>query len=92
MSVTATTIHLSWDHPHEDTHQGIIRGYRLNVTELETGRTFRAITAEKTEIVVGSLHPFYTYEITIVAFTVEEGLNYSTIIVETDEAGKSLKI
>lgn len=87
VSVTATTVHLTWDHPPEETHQGVIRGYTLNVTELETGRTLRETTPE-TEIVIDSLHPFYTYKITIIAFTIEEGSNHTTIYVETDEAGK----
>ena len=88
VSVTATSIHLSWDHPPEDAHQGIIREYRINVTELETERTFREVTpAENTEVVLESLHPYYTYRIVIVAFTVEEGSNYTTITIQTDEDG-----
>ncbi len=91
VSVTATTIHLSWEHPPEDTHHGVIRGYRLNITELETGQEFRS-TVMETETVLDSLHPFYTYKITIVAFTVEEGSNYTTVYVETDEAGKQTPV
>ena len=88
VSVSATSIHLFWDHPPEDTHQGIIREYRINVTELETGTMFREVTpAETTEVVLDSLHPYYTYEIVIVAFTVEEGSNYTTVTIQTDEEG-----
>ena len=58
------------------------------MTELETGTTFREVTpAETTEVVLDSLHPYYTYEIVIVAFTVEEGSNYTTVTIQTDEEG-----
>ncbi len=85
--VTATSIHLSWEPPPENTHQGIIRGYRLNVTELATDTKISEFT-QVTEIVLASLHPSYIYEILIIAVTVEEGSNYTTVLVATDEAGK----
>ena len=59
------------------------------MTELETG-TFRrvAVDSEETEVVLGSLHPYFTYHITIVPVTIEEGDNYTEITIRTAEDGK----
>lgn len=70
------------------THYGVIREYRLNITELETGSRWRIIVgSEATEAVITSLHPFYTYHITIVPVTIVEGDNYTEITVRTAEDG-----
>lgn len=82
-----------WSHPPEDTHYGVIREYWLNVTELETGARWRVvIDAEETEAVITSLHPYYTYHITIVPVTVEAGDNYTEITIRTAESGKYSKL
>lgn len=85
----STFIHIYWSHPPEDTHYGVLREYRLNVTELETGERFRVtVDSEETEAVLTSLHPYYTYHITIVPVTVVEGDNYTEITIKTAEDGK----
>ncbi len=71
----STTIQLSWNAP-TGRHNGIIREYRLNITEIETGRVFQQISAT-TSLTVSNLHPDYTYEWIVTAFTVREG-PYST--------------
>ena len=87
--VGPTSIHISWDHPPEDTHYGIIREYQITYTELETGAVFNTSTdSETTELAVGSLHPFYTYMFFIVPVTVDVGTNHTEITVRTEEAGK----
>ena len=88
--ITDTSIHLAWNHPPEDTHYGVIREYNINVTELETGYTFIESTdSETTEILLESLHPFYTYEVRISAVTVVVSTNFSEVFIVTLEAGKS---
>ena len=83
-----TSIHISWDHPPEDTHYGIIREYRITYTELETGAVFNTSTdSETTQLAVGSLHPFYTYMFVIVPVTVDVGTNHTEITIRTEEAG-----
>ena len=67
----STTIHLGWAIP-DGRHNGIIREYRLNVTEIDTGRVFQLVSATTT-LVVSNFHPDYTYEWIVTAFTVEEG-------------------
>jgi len=80
-------IHLTWSHPPEDTHQGVIREYHVYTTEQETGRTlFNTTTADDAEILLTSLHPFYIYHIKVAAVTVQEG-NFTTLSVRTEEAG-----
>ena len=89
--VGPTSIHISWDHPPEDTHYGMIREYRINVTELETGAMFNASThSETTELAVNSLHPFYTYTFVIVPVTVDVGTNHSSITIRTEETGVAI--
>lgn len=80
-------IHLTWSHPPEDAHQGIIRKYHVYTTEQETGKAlFNATTADDTEILLSFLHPFYVYHIKVAAFTVQEG-NFTSLSVRTKEAG-----
>ena len=82
------SIHISWDHPPEDTHYGMIREYRINITEQETGLLFtRSTDSETTELVVNSLHPFYTYTFVIVPVTVDVGTNHTRITIRTEETG-----
>ena len=69
----------------------MIREYRINVTELETGAVFTTSTdSETTELAVNSLHPFYTYTFIIVPVTVDVGTNYSNITIRTEEAGMAI--
>lgn len=89
MRFDSTSIHLYWDHPPEDTHYGFIREYRLNVTELESGERWREVVgSEETEAILSGLHPYYTYYITIIPVTIEEGENYTHITIRTAEDGE----
>ena len=83
-ALNSTHIGLVWDPPPEMDHRGIIREYRLNVTELDTGLTFQ-IASTVTEATIGPLHPYYTYSSIITAFTVGEGPYSSAVVVRTDE-------
>ncbi len=76
---------LGWDVP-TGPHNGIIREYRLNITELETGREFQELSAT-TNLTVSSLHPDYTYEWIVTAFTVGEGPYSTTSRIITPEDG-----
>jgi len=48
--------------------------------------------SETTELVVNSLHPFYTYTFVIVPVTVDVGTNHSRITIRTEEAGIAIVI
>jgi len=83
-----TSIRLRWNSPPEEHHNGVIRSYRVNVTEVETGRMLRYST-ESTEIVIRNLHPFYLYNCTVTAVTVDEGPYSAVIGARTEEAAPS---
>ena len=74
-----------WEPPQDP--NGNIREYRVNVTEEETGRMFQ-LSTNTTSIIIGSLHPYYTYNCTVVPVTNVPALFSSAITVRTDEAGR----
>ena len=84
-TIDSQTIRLSWATPLGD-HNGRIREYKLNVTELETGRKFELI-ATTTFVEITSLHPFYTYEWQVSAVTIDEGPYTTLSVVVTSEDG-----
>ena len=86
-SVSSESILIAWDAPPTDSQNGMIRNYTVNVTEIETGMETVHFSLT-TEITLFSLHPFYTYEITIAAVTVAQGPLSSPITVQTDSDGK----
>jgi len=65
-ALNSTHVSLSWDPPSPDQIHGVIIGYSINFTELETGGMSH-LTSEQTEAVIGPLHPHYTYNFTVVA-------------------------
>jgi len=90
-ALNSTHIYLTWDPPPPEDVNGIIREYRINVTEGETGLLLQYTTDPDTrEIVIGPLHPYYTYHCTVVAYTVEVGPYTAIITIQTDEAGKDI--
>ena len=84
--VNSSTIVLNWNPPDVDDQNGIVRYYVVNVTELQTGSIFQ-FTANATSLTVTSLHPAYTYEITVSAATIGPGPFSPTLSLHTDEAG-----
>ena len=84
----STTILLRWDQP-SGAHNGIIREYRVNLTEQETG-VVTQLTSATTDLLVGNLHPDYTYQWTVTAFTVAEGPYSITSSVRTLEDGTAI--
>lgn len=85
--LNSTSFRLLWAPPPTEHHNGQIRRYRVNVTELETGQLL-AFTTPETELVVTGLHPYYLYECTVSAETVAVGPYSAAIAVRTHEAGK----
>lgn len=84
-----TSFLLTWEPPPIEHHNGEIREYRINITEVETGREFR-FTTEDTDIIIRDLHPFYRYICTVTAVTVSEGPYSANITARTHEDGKQL--
>lgn len=90
-AINSTHIALNWSAPHEEDLNGVLREYRINVSEGLTGnmRWFTTVP-DTTEIIVGPLHPFYIYHSTITAYTVEGGPSTSVISIRTGEDGKAV--
>ena len=57
------------------------------VTEAETGRSF-TLNSTTSNFFVENLHPFYTYNFSIAAVTVEAGPHSSSITLQTAEASE----
>ena len=66
------TVVCSWQPPPFEDQNGFIIQYRINVTEVITGREF-VLVSTTTSLVVGSLHPDYIYQWVVTAVTVGVG-------------------
>lgn len=66
---------------------GIIRQYKINITELDTGIEI-VLYSIITQLTVSSLHPFYTYHCRVSAFTVEYGPYTEGFQITTPEDGE----
>lgn len=84
--VSSTSIRVSWSPPLTDDHNGIIRLYNINITEVDTGDVFME-TSVSTFLVLSNLHPFYTYECIVSAFTIAEGPYSEEAEITTPEDG-----
>ena len=87
-AISSTTITLFWSPPPADMQNGIIVQYAINITEVETGRSFSLFSSTTTVNVI-SLHPYYTYNCAIAAATIIGVGPYTNIItVVTLQDGK----
>ncbi len=84
--VSSTSIGLSWSPPPANSQNGIITEYRITITEVISGRVI-TLTSITTSITALGLHPFYTYECIVNAFTVGAGPYTSVIQITTPEDG-----
>ena len=85
-SVSSTSFVLSWSPPPISQQNGIIREYRVNITEIQTGISI-ILNSTSTSVSVLSLHPYYTYECTVSAYTVGGGPYSDVFSVITSEDG-----
>lgn len=69
MAVSSTAIEAHWSPLEEEEINGILQHYSLNVLEVVTGKT-RFFERNVTQILLTSLHPYYTYELSVAAATV----------------------
>jgi len=85
-AIDSRTVFLSWAPPPLEQQNGNIREYRVNISERETGKRFHLVTTAAS-VTVPTLHPFYTYNCTVVAFTVEEGPRSVEVTITMPEDG-----
>ena len=86
IALSPTSINITWGPPILQDHNGVIREYRINVTEALTGLQIQEIT-NQTQIIIDGLKPYHIYHCYIVAVTVDEGPYTVAVSVLTEEAG-----
>ena len=86
--LNSTTLRLSWQPPSSQYQNGLIREYRINITENETGRNFQ-LTSTHTFIIIPHLHPYYQYNCSVAAYTISLGPFSSVIAVNMPENGNN---
>ena len=86
--ITSITLDLSWDVLPPAYQNGIVRYYLINITEKDTGSAFQ-LSAQSNSIFIQDLHPFYTYFVSVAAFTVDVGPYSTAISYRTEEDGKN---
>ena len=82
------SLHLSWTSLPTEDRNGVIREYYVNITEVDTEQLL-TYTTTNLFIVVGSLHPFYTYQCRVSAFTVATGPFSNASVVSLPEDGEN---
>ena len=88
-NLSSVSLHLLWESPPEDEHNGIIRFYEIHVVENDTGLVQRFKTTEIT-YALSNLHPYYYYTIHVHAVTIRHGEPSEELFVKTLEDGKLL--
>ena len=86
-AISSSSLSLTWSPPPVDTRNGIIREYRINITELDTGREL-VLYSITTFLIATSLHPYYVYVCRVSAFTVGYGPYSEGIQITTPEDGE----
>ena len=80
--VDSSSVTLSWSVPPQESQNGIIRKYIVTATEVDTGNEY-TWESVSTGIDIHSLHPFYTYQFTVAAFTVQQGPSSYIVTLQT---------
>ena len=88
--ITSRSLKLSWFPPLLQDHNGIIREYRIRVTDVQTGNTVELVSTS-TSITIQPLHPYYVYHCNVAAYTIAEG-PYAAVEVQTPEDGMLPKL
>ena len=85
-AVNSTTIQLQWKPPPLADQNGVIRSYLINISVAETGSVFQ-LTSVTNGLNISTLHPFYTYTITVAAVTVGPGPYGAVLTIQLPEDG-----
>ena len=88
-SLNATTALASWSPPLPEHRNGIVQGYTVRVVGVHTREDFTT-SVNATESVIGSLHPFYSYKMTVAAITISHGPFSNPVTVEMPPLGESV--
>ena len=83
-----TVVQMEWHPPREENRNGIIRSYIVVITELDTGITWQQTVENDTDTSIESLHPFYSYSISVAAQTIALGPFTTPVMIDMPEDGK----
>ena len=86
-AINSHTLSITWNPPPIDQRNGIIREYMVTVTEVTTEMTMN-YTSDSTSLTLSSLHPFYTYYLTLAAYTIQYGPSSAVFNITMPEDGK----
>ena len=89
--VASMYLTLTWNAPPFEETNGIIRYYMIRVSELETGTSF-FVTSNETEVIIPELHPYYTYECNVAAYTIDLGPYSTSITIQLLEEGENTHV
>ena len=81
------SVNLSWSAPLVADTNGIIREYHVNLVEVDTAQLL-TYTTTNLFITIQSLHPFYTYNCSVSAFTVDTGPFSNEAVISLPQDGK----
>lgn len=88
LTYNSTSISLSWEKPPFSDRNGEIVQYHIQVVEQETD-TYLQYSTQYQQYILVSLHPYYNYNISIAAETIEVGPFSTVIHLQTLESGNS---
>ncbi len=83
--MTSTSVTLSWLPP--ETPNGIIRHYNIFLDEQDKGLNRTVVAHSTTNVIVGGLHPYYTYHLSVKAVTIVSGEPSKMLIFKTLQDG-----
>ena len=86
-SISSNGFTLQWNPPELQYQNGVVDYYLITVVEVETGAVTN-YTSLSTIYYISSLHPAYTYQCTVAAYTVGLGPFSTYIVVTTAEHGE----
>ena len=78
---------LSWSPPSNEDRNGEIEYYIISITETTTHYEYE-IQASSISMNISDLHPFYTYQVSVAAVTVDAGPFSPTLTFTMPEDGK----
>ena len=90
-ALTSKSVTISWKALRFEDQNGLIRYYLINVTETDTGSQFQ-YTSTTIDITLTDLHPYYTYSISVSAFTIAAGPWSDPLVLRTAQDGNHILI
>ena len=91
--ISSTSFSLSWTPPEEESRNGMIRSYVVNLTDTSDGTT-RVVTTTgaSNRVTISGLEPFTMYSVVVAAHTIAIGPFSATVQLMTLEDGEFYNI